>query len=69
MSNKMQPKTLNGYIKLLDKVEHIIPSHMKGFDNLPKTLQDDLNTMQASISNFFNAFKDDYESLLNAKSL
>mgnify|MGYP003544424423 FL=1 len=43
----MQPKTLNGYIKLLDKVEHIIPSDMKGYDNLPKTLQDDLNTMQA----------------------
>ena len=69
MAKKNDPKTLKGYISLFNDIEKIIVSDVKGFDNLHEKLQSDLTTMQSEISNWFNDFKEDYESLLNAKSL
>lgn len=62
------PVTLKGYISFMSKIEKsLIPSCMKGYENLPKELKELLNCLDADISNGFNEFIDEYKKLEEAQ--
>jgi len=56
------PKTIRGYLSFFDKIESdLIHSDIKGFDKLPKELQDDIREFDAAISNHFLDINEQYK--------
>jgi hypothetical protein len=45
-------KTIKGYISTLKKVDGVIISCLKGYDELPEERKNTLHTLDAEISNF-----------------
>lgn len=54
-----QPQTIKGLFKLLKRLE-LLDYSIKGFDELPKKVQDDLYKLSANISNIVNEFEELY---------
>ncbi len=54
-----QPQTIKGLFKFLKRLE-LLDYHVKGFDELPKNIKDNLYKLGADISNIVNEFEELY---------
>jgi hypothetical protein len=50
----VEPKTIRGYLSLLNKLEHFLPTTMNGFDELPQEVQDDIKELTLFLSNIMS---------------
>lgn len=51
-----QPQTVKGLFSLLKKLE-LLDYHVKGFDELPKEIKDNILKLSSDISNIVNEFE------------
>ena len=50
----VEPKTIRGYLSLLNKLECFIPTTMDGFDELPQEVQDDIKELTTFLCNIMS---------------
>lgn len=51
------PTTIKGYLSIVNMLQTIAVSHLKGFENLPVNVQGDLLELTASIDNIVNEWE------------
>lgn len=49
-----EPATIKGYLALIRKIEKMMFSDKKGFDDLPENVQEAIGILSADISNALN---------------
>jgi len=51
------PKTIKGYLYLLETIENTKLNELQGFKNLPKEMKDEMIGLSGDISNYLSEIK------------